>query len=640
MAVQKMKLVNITGPVDKLDYLLFNAFKEHPFQPQNALNVIRGIKGLFPFDEKNPYQDTLSKVCALLDLAGIKYDYRPSDDELTAEQIDAACDDISAELKQMYSQRDALDRDIVKKTQSIRQIEPFRNIDIDLKTLLNFEHIKFRFGSMPKESYDRYTMYISEYQNVMYFPSFTEGNLVWGMYFTPRSNAEEIDSVFASLHFERQRISDEVDGTPAHTIETMRARVDALKSEVDGLNKKIDAYIASKRDTLLTYYSKLRFLNDSFDIRKYAAHTEKSFYLVGFVPEDDVESFISQFSSEPDIVCVSESPDEKQFAVPTSLKNPGIFRPFEQFVTMYGVPSYNEFDPTPLFAVTYCLLFGIMFGDIGQGLVLVVVGLFMAKSRGINLGYIIASVGVCSTLMGFVYGSIFGVEDLLPGFKPLENSDTIGTAIFVSVAFGAILITVVMIINIINGIRQKNVEKVLLHFNGAAGLVFYWGVVIAVLGSFGVIRNVLSPVYILIFIAVPLIAIYLKEPLSKLIAKRKDWKPKNPGEFFVENFFELFEVLLSYITNTISFVRVGAFAINHAGMMLAVFIIADMMGSAGSIAVKVFGNILVIGLEGLIVGIQVLRLEFYELFSRFFSAEGTAFNPIKIQYNKNVNGGI
>lgn len=103
--------------------------------------------------------------------------------------------------------------------------------------------------------------------------------------------------------------------------------------------------------------------------------------------------------------------------------------------------------------------------------------------------------------------------------------------------------------------------------------------------------------------------------------------PEKKGMFIVEKFFELFEILLSFITNTMSFIRVGAFALNHVGMMSVVFLLSDM-AQGGSVVVQVLGNLLVIGLEGLIVGIQVLRLEYYEMFSRFFVGDGKEFQNI------------
>ena len=120
----------------------------------------------------------------------------------------------------------------------------------------------------------------------------------------------------------------------------------------------------------------------------------------------------------------------------------------------------------------------------------------------------------------------------------------------------------------------------------------------------------------------------MQEPLTRLIKKKKDIIPGSKGQFFLERFFELFEILLSFVTNTISFVRIGAFALNHVGMMGVVFVFSKMASGGASIAVVIIGNIIVMAMEGLIVGIQVLRLEFYEIFSRFFEGNGKEFKPI------------
>ena len=110
--------------------------------------------------------------------------------------------------------------------------------------------------------------------------------------------------------------------------------------------------------------------------------------------------------------------------------------------------------------------------------------------------------------------------------------------------------------------------------------------------------------------------------------------PKDKGSFIVENCFELFEILLSFVSNTVSFVRIGAFALTHVGMMMVVFALMDSVGGIGSPIILVIGNIFVMCLEGLIVGIQVLRLEFYELFGRFYSGTGTPYRPFVIQFKR------
>ena len=118
---------------------------------------------------------------------------------------------------------------------------------------------------------------------------------------------------------------------------------------------------------------------------------------------------------------------------------------------------------------------------------------------------------------------------------------------------------------------------------------------------------------------------FLKEPLSKLIEGKKERSGESAGQFVLEKFFEMFELLLSYITNTISFIRVGAFALIHAGMLSVVLTLAEMSSGASGLIINVIGNIVVIGLEALLVSIQVLRLQFYEMFSRYYSGTGREF---------------
>src|SRR5699024_3541153 len=107
--------------------------------------------------------------------------------------------------------------------------------------------------------------------------------------------------------------------------------------------------------------------------------------------------------------------------------------------------------------------------------------------------------------------------------------------------------------------------------------------------------------------------------------------PEGVGGYLSVELFELFEVVLSFFSNTMSFLRVGGFVLSHAGMMAVVFTLSEMVGSAASPVVIVVGNLFVMGMEGLIVGIQVLRLEFYELFSRYFDGDGVPFTPVTAQ---------
>ncbi len=274
-----------------------------------------------------------------------------------------------------------------------------------------------------------------------------------------------------------------------------------------------------------------------------------------------------------------------------------------------------------------------MYGDVGQGLVLIALGIVLYKVKGMWLGGILGSVGVFSTIFGFVFGSVFGYEELLPGFHVLESGSNATRILIISAAVGAVLIVMMMVINIINGIRQKDLKKIFFTNNSVAGLIFYLAVLVGAVVLLMTGLNVFSTVYIVVLVVIPLLIMFCQEPLGKLVEKRKDWKPESIGGFIAENFFEMFEVILSFVTNTVSFLRVGAYAICHAGMMMVVYTLA---GDPASPVVLVLGNLIVMAIEGLMVCIQVLRLEFYEMFGRFYTSGGRPFCGSMIDYTKKV----
>ena len=183
-----------------------------------------------------------------------------------------------------------------------------------------------------------------------------------------------------------------------------------------------------------------------------------------------------------------------------------------------------------------------------------------------------------------------------------------------------------MVLHIINAVRRKDAENIFFDTNGIAGFVFY-GAIVAVVFLFMTGHAIPAAGVLVVMFLIPLILIGFKEPLGKLVEKKADAMPKEKGMFLVTAFFELFDVLLSYFSNTLSFVRIGAFAVSHAAMMQVVLMLAGAESGNINWIVIVLGNVFVCAMEGLIVGIQVLRLEYYEMFSRFYKGEGHPFTP-------------
>jgi len=636
MAVQKMKLVNILGPISLVDEAISKLCVNNNFHPESINDVVQNTKGFFPFDTANPYTQPLKKVTEILNKSGITPELRNfSSLNMNHSEINRLIDDFETSLGNLTTQLEKNEQQIKDNDQIMLQIRPIINTNITFEQLFNLEYIKFRFGRIPLDSFEILVNNGIDNTKYLYVISSKDKQYVWLMYFVPRQYEDRIDSLFASLHFERIRISDKVNGTPAETILAIENEQKKLYESNEKITKQINKFAKENKETLLLIYSKLKYESEAFEIRKYASHTNDSFYITGWIPEDMRHDFELK-AEKLGISCIFEDPCDSLPTPPTKLKNIKLLKPFEEFVKMYGMPLYNEIDPTPLVAITYTMIFGLMFGDLGQGLVLALAGFALWLFKKVNLGRIIGICGLSSMLFGGVlYGTVFGYEDFLPGLKPLHNETHFYIALGGSIIIGVTLLLISMIINVINGIKQRNIEKALFSNNGIAGIVFYFSALLIVISMFLLNIDLLTLPFLSIFIIAPLLIIFFKEPLSHAISKHKEEKEKlSKTEFFLQNFFELFEVVLSYITNTISFVRIGAFALNHAGLMMFVFILSRMSGSSDNIFILIIGNLFVILLEGLIVGIQVLRLQFYELFSHFYSGDGKPFEAFTINFKK------
>ena len=204
----------------------------------------------------------------------------------------------------------------------------------------------------------------------------------------------------------------------------------------------------------------------------------------------------------------------------------------------------------------------------------------------------------------------------------------LNTVFIVAVAFGMALILLAMVFQIINAKKRGDKENLFFSPNGVAGLVFY-GFLVLTIVLYMTGHKTPGNIMMVIFLGIPVILFLLKEPLGQLVEGKKPKAEGGVGMFLVQGFFELFETMLSFFSNTMSFVRIGAFAVSHAAMMEVVLMLGGITDGAGNPnwIIIVLGNIIVCGLEGLVVGIQVLRLEYYEMFSRFYTGSGREFHP-------------
>ena len=649
MSVVPMKLLTLAGPLERFDQVVSACVIDQQFHPEPALRLMGEVKGVMPMDNSNPYAPLLRRAEEVAREAGVELAYAPFPDRLPRKELTAYFDQVEEQVMTLTRRKEELEHTAAESAAAVEQLEYLRGIGADLDELWGLEFSRFRYGYLPRETYDSFQDALDQEDDLLFVPTTLGPRRVYGVYFTTKQAKSRVDMLFSSLHFTRINLEVQPHGTVEQAIAELNAGVERMKGEAAQAEGELRALREQERGRLLSDYAYLRYHSECRDLRRYACRSRDSFYLVGWVPEDavaDIQERMAQFSELSCVIDVASDVD--RFTPPTKLKNPFLGRVFQPFLEMYGLPSYHEKDPSLLMAVTYCLFFGIMFGDLGQGLCLALLGLVLTKVKGMWLGSIITCCGLSGALFGCVYGSVFGFEDILPGFKIMEETQLSGLGVVsnvllllvLSIALGIFMLLLVMAVNILNGVKQRNFEKIFFGPNGAAGMVFYAGVLIAALAgvAFGV--NLLTPAYVLPVLVLPLLLMLFREPLSHLAAGDPEWRSFSLGEVLGTGVFELFETLLSYLTNTLSFMRIGAYAITHVGLMLVVHMLAQLAGGVGGpvgIVILVAGNAFVMGFEGLLVGIQVLRLEFYELFGRFYDDGGVPFTPKKIDYTSHTD---
>ena len=600
MAIVKMKYVSVATDESHIDEMVLDGVHSGLLHAVHAADIINEDNGGHLINDENPYSGYLQTLQNFAHSVNYTLDpERAPKKHYTNEEMDAFID----ELDETFGLE--TDANTVLLTPDDEQALGALS-ECGFERMHACQYLNFGFGRLPRESYKKLSMYKDEifvHHHVHETPQY-----VWMLYVTSDSYVDKVRKIFKDLYFEPIDIP----------MIDVKKQLEHYKDQID------DIYAFANEE------------NRVHELYPYIAEINEKYLLSGFVKADEVDHYKAIFKDIPSTIEVKDPSEVPDLECPTLLKNNWFAKPFEMFLGMYGVPKYTDFDPTGFMAFTYCLLFGIMFGDLGQGLVLFILGLVFEK-KGQIFG-IINRCGITSMIFGFLFGSVFGYEELLNPvhqslfgvreklFDVMAQSSTM-VLLIGAVAIGAVLILTTQCMNIVNRFKHHQLGDAIFSQNGIAGLVFYGGIVFAIVATMLLGWNVLNPVYLGIFIVLPVISFVMKEPLSNAV-EHKTVKPEEGwGGYIAQSIFELIDVLLTFVTNSMSYLRVGGFVLSHAGMMLVVMTLVEMTGKAG-VAVLIFGNIFVMVLEGLIVGIQTLRLEYYEMFSRYYDAGGVQFNAL------------
>ena len=370
----------------------------------------------------------------------------------------------------------------------------------------------------------------------------------------------------------------------------------------------------------------------------------------GWVPAADAErlaALLAEVTAKRAIVAVERPEQMSEVAaghlkVPILFRNPLLLRPFQRLLRIYDTPSYAEVEPTAFFAVSFLLMFGLMFGDVGHGAVLFAAGFLLLRyfPRFLDYGILLMEGGAASMLFGALYGSVFGIEHLWPALwlRPLHDITRFMAA---TAGLGVVLVSVGLVLNAVNSWRAGERVGALVGSRGMLGALLYW-VALALIARLVLPPSWMVPGWAIVALAGTAGALIAARPL--LVRRlephaRAHGEGGHPGPTWLRALVgsvEVVDTLFSFFTSTLSFVRVAAFAAVHAGIMVALFALTDTIGRMAHGGVMaavtlVLGNVLIILLEGLTVSVQVLRLEYYEFFTRFFRGGGEAYRPLMLR---------
>ena len=611
--IEKMKFLSITGPREDIDRVVDTYLSRYEIHLENALSELKTVKNLRPYIEANPYKEQLASARNLMERFSGTLPKIPANRGESLPGIKEAAsfvEQLNEELKELTQKREELAVQIQALKQSKDRVAPFTELNYSLREILGFKFIKFRFGRVTREYYDKINNYVYDTIDTVMFKCLEDPEYVWIVYFVPDKLSEKIDAIYASMHFERVFLPDEYEGTPLEAEHVLADRIQALEAQEREAQETVKTILEEKKEELTGAWIRLERFGVNFDVRKLAActmHASNNFYILcGWMTERDARAFRKEIEEDADTFCILEDNRGNITSTPpTKMKNPGLFKPFEMYVEMYGLPSYNEIDPTVLIGITYSVLFGFMFGDAGQGLCLLIGGFLLYRLKKVRLAGIISCCGFFSVIFGLLFGSIFGFEDIIDALwlRPQEAMTDLpfigrlNTVFVVAIAIGMGIILLCMILNIINSVRAHDTEKIWFDTNGAAGLVFY-----AALASVIVLYMSGNPLpataVLVVMFLIPLAVMFFKEPLTAMVEKKAKKLHGGVGMFITQGIFELFEVLLSYFSNTLSFVRVGAFAVSHAAMMQVVLMLAGAEAGDPNWGVIIGGGGVVCGAGG------------------------------------------
>lgn len=639
MAVMKMVALTMIGPDSEMEPVARQMVLTGGFQPLplDLLVNDRALRSKVTTETENPYDELLNKVTTVWKIAGEMIP-EPSPVALTPDFTLSAArgqvDQTSKRLEVWEKRRMAMvdEEELFVATKLF--MEALEGADFKPGELAEGSFLIPFFGRLSNENYQRLQDSCEESPITVSELNVVGGN-TWVLVLTVKGYEESTKKLLEAVYFKEfslKALAAQLRGKDP--LKQLNRRIANHQRAIKGLAKAAKDMLRERRAEYELLYSQLYTMQRVYDVCKGRGEVSGMYVLSGWIPADTLIKIRKTVEEEAPMttIMVEETKDitYSGIRVPTLLQNSSIFRAFQDIVSMYSLPSYGEIDPSPIVAISFILFFGFMFGDIGHGLMIFLGSVILVKKRLMkrSFGQVMKASAISSMIFGVLYGSIFGLEGVIPALwlSPMHDTNRL---LIIAICMGVFMISLGLILNMVTQYRAKNFGRLLFDGQGMAGLMLYW--TMAALAAIYMTGTKISDTAANIMwagIGLMLLLMVFRDILARILLHQKD-----EGESVVLNVFEILHNLMSFVSNTASFVRLAAFALNHVGLSMAVIMLSEMVhalpgGTVMKGIILIIGNIVIVGLEGLIVFIQTLRLEYYEFFGKFYKGGGSAFKPV------------
>lgn len=666
MVVTELSKVTLIAPRTAVPDLFQELYKFQWFHllEQETLTDARVAETLSRIRKIRLELDTAVQELAIQAQPGVidmlKSGYRLEKEKVTVENLEKLLEKVEKDAEPILAQSQELLQNTKQLAQQVVELETLHSIlglvsdfSIDLFSLLNLRHLHTSF--LTCSSKDVAEIRRSLPDSAVLEQSLTKAQSALLIASLP-GDAERVDRSLKSFGLKTFSIPPDFPQNPVEAFTKVQEKLTILKQDLEEKNGTIKRIIAEHESKILALQETAGVLQEVFEAMNFSGKMKRLAIIKGYVPTKFLNEFSTKFEGRfPHVVEepeVGEHVRSPEAATPVLLQNREATRPFQNVTLIQGYPSYGEVDPTPYISIFFTVFYGMMFADIGHGVVLALFGLLLRVRGNESMklwGSLISILGISATLSGFLVGEIFGFKLHLPFKPPLELVDEHTKQFSPEIVIDAFRISILLgVVHLFLGyvlgawkMFKRNEYLELLTSRIPTILMYFFGILFA-LAFFGAEQKILNitrsqnpvpllglPTAITAYTAITgslacILLIIFGKTTAKLLGKAP--QVSLLGSLGM-GLLEVLENIIQFLSNSVSYARIAILLMVHASLLLLLNKAWDGLG-IGSLPLLIIGNIGIMALEGMVVFIQSLRLHLYEWMTKFYEAEGLPFRKI------------